>query len=403
MSGDYFDQDKIDRFGQPWHGILRNGEVTLPNGLVRPLAGAAVQGFDCFAVKIPNQPPVTTSPADEALGMHWLNYAIVSGSNHVFYGRALGAMAWIYIDDVDATPWKAVASITAAGAATITLSRLDDLTVTQTLSAMVDPAPVFSVTGYDVLFEDVATHGRAAVFAWERAVTVPPHAPKTPRYAKCYAELVLSGAPPMASATCTMIVEKAAGTTVYAGTDDIADVRYDVIDQYDAETNVLIYHHHSSNIEQAEVVGVMYDAQNVRQFVKRHLRNEMRDYTKTRTPNTEWGYLFDGTETDKRWLQIGSTQSPVISASFSYTGETNTPVLLGEWSAWGDLADRYNNKCYGLHEISTGGLYRYSAFASFGAAALRSDVVPSTANPPSAVVDPLTGEIILLSETAVRV
>ncbi len=126
-----FDITKL--FGHPWHGLVSSGQLTLPNGQtaehVQPSSG------DCWVIKIPGQPAVERSPeeaaADAAAGRQWLNYALLSGENHVLYGKAIGAGAWIYID-ADKRRWlvtcaqldgtATVASATVAGALTFSLT-----------------------------------------------------------------------------------------------------------------------------------------------------------------------------------------------------------------------------------------------------------------------------------------
>lgn len=126
-----FDITKL--FGHPWHGLVSSGQLTLPNGQttehVQPSSG------DCWVIKIPGQPAVERSPeeaaADTAAGRQWLNYALLSGENHVLYGKALGAGSWIYID-ADKKRWlvtcaqldgnATVASATVSGALTFSLT-----------------------------------------------------------------------------------------------------------------------------------------------------------------------------------------------------------------------------------------------------------------------------------------
>lgn len=119
--GARFDLDEVLYFGDPWHGLYRGAVVELPNSTTRALPGDAPTDGSSFAIKIPGQPAVTTSTADAAAGMTWLNYGLINGKNHCLYGRAMGEAAWILID-ADNVPWRAVLS-GSGGTMTITMDR----------------------------------------------------------------------------------------------------------------------------------------------------------------------------------------------------------------------------------------------------------------------------------------
>lgn len=119
--GARFDLDEVLYFGDPWHGLYRGAVVELPNSTTRALPGDAPTDGSSFAIKIPGQPAVTTSTADAAAGMTWLNYGLINGKNHCLYGRAMGEAAWILID-ADNVPWRAVLS-GSGGTMTITMHR----------------------------------------------------------------------------------------------------------------------------------------------------------------------------------------------------------------------------------------------------------------------------------------
>jgi hypothetical protein len=95
--GESFDLDEVERFGDPWHGLMRGANEELPGGIVR-LGEKALSMGDYYEIKIPGLPAVTTPPADAALGMTWLNYGVMAGENHFLYGRALGGRRWVWID-----------------------------------------------------------------------------------------------------------------------------------------------------------------------------------------------------------------------------------------------------------------------------------------------------------------
>lgn len=104
--------------GCPWHGVYRHqtNVIDLPGAneiadipfVSRPTITAYGNhaAGDVHQVAIPGQPAVTTTTAEAALGMTWLNYALLSGADHSLYGVKLGNRKWLYIDDAGA-PWLA--------------------------------------------------------------------------------------------------------------------------------------------------------------------------------------------------------------------------------------------------------------------------------------------------------
>ena len=112
--------------GNPWHGVWTEDGLTLPNDTVLDLPVAIDGGpngwpafypipepwltfwgprhGDCLLVRVPDVPAPDTSAAEEAVGMTWLNYAMISGANRLLYGVPIGKATWIYLDDND-QPW----------------------------------------------------------------------------------------------------------------------------------------------------------------------------------------------------------------------------------------------------------------------------------------------------------
>ena len=120
-AGESFDLDTIERFGDPWHGLLRGGVIELPNSTTRAPLGTLPNDGSSHTIMIPGAAAVTTSGADTTAGMTWLNYAMMTGNNHCLYGLPLGNLSWIYIDSDD-LPWGA--ELSGSGSSlTITLTR----------------------------------------------------------------------------------------------------------------------------------------------------------------------------------------------------------------------------------------------------------------------------------------
>lgn len=120
-AGESFDLDTIERFGDPWHGLLRGGVIELPNSTTRAPLGTLPNDGSSHTIMIPGAAAVTTSGADTTAGMTWLNYAMMTGNNHCLYCLPLGNLSWIYID-ADDLPW--CAELSGSGSSlTITLTR----------------------------------------------------------------------------------------------------------------------------------------------------------------------------------------------------------------------------------------------------------------------------------------
>ncbi len=156
INGANFDQDAIELFGDPWHGLYRGGVLELPNATTRALAGAAPANGENYKVMIPGQPAVTTDAADTAAGMTWLNHGVMSGKEKRLYGVNLGEMKWIYID-ADDSPWLATLSHVGT-TATVTLARFGEMEGTPaTYSAT---ASLTLPTGTVLKIDDIDSAGR---------------------------------------------------------------------------------------------------------------------------------------------------------------------------------------------------------------------------------------------------
>lgn len=85
-----------NKLGCPWHGLVEGATLTLPNSDTKTWQAITGHG-GCDVVRLPTPPSVSTTEEEEAQGMEWRNYALVTGGNRVFYGKALGAGHWIYL------------------------------------------------------------------------------------------------------------------------------------------------------------------------------------------------------------------------------------------------------------------------------------------------------------------
>lgn len=90
--------------GTPYHGLVREGVLVLPNAESKSYPQPNATQFDtagsAHLLRRPGQPAVSRSEeealADAAAGWQWRNVAMLSGSNQQLYGRDI--RGWVYID-----------------------------------------------------------------------------------------------------------------------------------------------------------------------------------------------------------------------------------------------------------------------------------------------------------------
>lgn len=99
--------ENVPPWGCPWHGLVKDGQLQLPNGASMSYPqppGFGWRAGSAALIARPGVPAVNTSPDQTALGMEWRNTAILSGQAQL-YGKQLGASSWIYID-ADGNRWR---------------------------------------------------------------------------------------------------------------------------------------------------------------------------------------------------------------------------------------------------------------------------------------------------------
>jgi hypothetical protein len=203
--GETYDLNEIERFGDPWHGLVKGGVIELPIAGTRALPGTIPVGGDCFKVQVPGQPAVTTSAEDAAQGMEWTNYGLLYGSQHILYGIALNELSWLYIAP-DNSVWR-VQYANGSGALTFTRFGLlgeDPADVAQTISLSgVD-------TGYFTRCLDLTATGNKALIglAVESVYYTPSRAAANILGGVFLIEI--SGTPPAASATFATLADETA-------------------------------------------------------------------------------------------------------------------------------------------------------------------------------------------------
>ena len=91
---------RVGLWGHPWHGLVKSGTLTLPNGA--QMAYPQPDGGDTNLLSVPGVPPVQRSPEaqleDAAAGRQWWTSATLAGRQSQLYSKPLGQGAWIYVD-----------------------------------------------------------------------------------------------------------------------------------------------------------------------------------------------------------------------------------------------------------------------------------------------------------------
>lgn len=98
---------EVHVFGTPYHGLVENGTLTLPNAATMAISQPA--GGSTYVVRVPGVAPVSRTPAeaaaDAAAGRQWLDYGILAGDWQKLYGLQLGPLGWIYCSEADNKRW----------------------------------------------------------------------------------------------------------------------------------------------------------------------------------------------------------------------------------------------------------------------------------------------------------
>lgn len=99
-------QSRPKRLGQPYHGLVTDGELTLSTGVKLGFPGAF---GDCYLLQVPGVAPLEMSPEEVAIeaaaGREWRTYALLSGRARQYGGVAVGTNAWLYAAP-DGTVWR---------------------------------------------------------------------------------------------------------------------------------------------------------------------------------------------------------------------------------------------------------------------------------------------------------
>lgn len=180
-------------------GVLLNRPGSFPagNGVQKENAG------DCYRVQVPGQPAASTTPAETAAGLTWLNYGLLSGHNRRLYGVDIGANCWLYVAP-DKSIWHAKLEIF-TGSGRVTFKRFGVFG-----GAVVTQVVNFSTAGFDVggldrAIDDIWIDGSKVLVSYHSWVSNDVYNGPC-RYFKGCVKLTLGGTPPAATVAATLEV-----------------------------------------------------------------------------------------------------------------------------------------------------------------------------------------------------
>ncbi|WP_374495320.1 hypothetical protein [Zoogloea sp.] len=145
--------------GQPYHGLVRDGVLTLSNGKTIQ----APWGWgDCYVLRVPGvagqgvQMTQVEAAQEAAAGRQWLDYAMLVGRQRNYAGAIIvGANAWLYAAP-DGTVWR------------IECDQLDTTTIHPS-----DPAPPFAYGYYPEFLDFTFTVRRFGVVSPDESELAP--------------------------------------------------------------------------------------------------------------------------------------------------------------------------------------------------------------------------------------
>lgn len=351
--------ENVPPWGCPWHGLVKGGQVYLPNGTQRPYPqpGDTIHNMagNTSLLARPGVPEVERTEeeqeADAAAGRQWWNVAVRAGNR--LHGREVPAGSWIYIDEAG-DRWLAslnLAGATGGGTRNLTLRRFGVLggapteyVYSVTVPDMEQATP--AITGSDgtliVLRHHSNPTGSASVFEVSAGFGAPlPGQPDTNRYwprRPCgWVEVRLSGL----GAECEVTVEvlKTRSQTLgsaYLNNFEQTLETYWLVEERDgggvltgtrlttnpppsgSDFTVAVYHLISDSAESSSgfddyVVGMWYDNAGARHELKAFRHIEMT----LDSPPIE--------HTGDTWFPVGTT----ITGTFNITQATTLSIRFG--------------------------------------------------------------------------
>lgn len=170
---------EVPPWGCPWHGLVRDTTLSLPNGGSVAWAwnntlNVEYQRSTSMLLAVPGMPqverPEEEAQIDEQSGRQWWNVAVVGGG--MLHGTSLGRNGWIYLDP-DNRPWRVRATFTPGGglpsSVSLSVERFGvpggapvSFTYDTLLPDLGQPSSGPHVTG--VCLHHVRHDGRAAIF-----------------------------------------------------------------------------------------------------------------------------------------------------------------------------------------------------------------------------------------------
>lgn len=411
--------------GHPFHGLWRSadGKILSPSAVEVDLPGMSPSGIlfsnvlefppgDAYRIQVPDQPAVTNSAADDAAGLHWTNYGVMSGVRHRFAGHELGAYRWLYVAP-DKSVWSAdVVYDIPTGAVGVGLRRFGDFQPGRTQAyQLVQTSHGAGMAANHWMIDDINSRGSQVLItlfdqqyngAWLGQDALYTGL----RYCKGGIKLTLNGTPPAATLTAEVVVWTADcegvrdysasyqgtyfaerrdsfGNIIQVYTQDIAWVWPNSPPDYTGPTDTtqgwsggfsLIQHTVNSTERRRDaLVGLAFDASDAPHVVKVTIE-QIGQKAEVVTPTTSgqaWHYGLTGTSSatgfykiacGPQTLQVDAASNAsyaLAGVSFS-THETGTPGTASVTKSFGSYTETLSQT-----PIRTPGIYEL--FAVIGA------------------------------------
>ena len=403
-------------WGCPWHGLVRGGKVTLPNGSLKSYPQPASMTFtsgpggstinrpqDTYGIThrhAAGLPPVSISAEDVAAGRQWRNEAIMSGGRYQVHGKQLDG--WVYVDP-DGARWlvrcsaineQDIRSLTAPLSVSLTFLRFGVLGGTPAAwSFSVSlPLPDIGATGSAYLmFDAIKPDGSAAVInVNSRTFT----ARRMARVSIGFIELAISG-PGSAPIITASVVRTNAQTQIVDPQPDPVINWWDGYSYQATETFAVVYSLEGEvTWSGRQLLALWYDAGGALQEVAQRAQATS-TYSAPRPDNPGAGYSSSATASGSLDLMIGGAVVDSVSldisvsvvkyagsGAFTFSATLDGVTLSGNATVEPSFFRNYpfpdiGHVCrfFGTSAINAGGGAGYTlSFSPAGAAYFSSDV-----------------------------
>lgn len=417
MAGEFLQLNEVVHFGDPWHGLYRNGFIELPNAALRAPIEGPVSG-DCFDVHVPGVLPAITDAGDVAAGRSWLPYGLISGRNHVLYGTELGSMSWIYVAP-DSSTWYASGTWLGLNELSLSLAPVFGGAPSQTIVINCSPALSIEIAtiGYGRVM-DIKQDGSQVAFGHQPASMLETSQDWNLRAASV---LTISGTPGGATASLTLLYEinsPTLGGVITTDTRVTIEMQKRQWREIGAWPYVYIYEERPSSAAawpppsgyeysgefwissqmrsgkyfRSDIIGYVFDPSGTLTTV-RFEQDFTDDGVGWLSPFNE-GKYYVGTATNRQWVAVGAVESTKEVQVYVNDGPPTSEQTVGTNAA---EYVRYSNRLYGLSVYASGASNFHAPVSPVEQSAVAPVIAPGI---PYATFHPVTHAVSFHAKTA---